>query len=154
MRSKVGAKCLIGLYVISEEEWAEHDEAPVKIDFWMRNLVSLKESLDKLAIPLVVKTAKHKANVITIVESVVREMEISHVFWNAELMIDERRRDIAVRKALLKMPNVHVEECEDQCVVNPPDVKTKVTECLCVFVSILQDNVEEQVLTLELLRAY
>ncbi|KAF9366930.1 hypothetical protein BGX34_000050 [Mortierella sp. NVP85] len=133
MRSKVGAKCLIGLYVISEEEWAEHDEAPVKIDFWMRNLVSLKESLDKLAIPLVVKTAKHKANVITIVESVVREMEISHVFWNAELMIDERRRDIAVRRALLKLPNVHVEECEDQCVVNPQDVKTKTGNPYAVF---------------------
>lgn len=148
MRSKVGAKCLIGLYIISEEEWAEHDEAPVKIDFWMRNLTSLKESMDKLAIPLVVKTAEHKTDIISIVESLVQEMEISHVFWNAELMIDERRRDAAVKKALSKLPNVHVEECDDQCVVNPLDVKTKVSvPCHCF-------HSDQLVFVLNLLRNY
>ncbi|KAI7827497.1 putative deoxyribodipyrimidine photo-lyase Phr1 [Gamsiella multidivaricata] len=133
MRSKVGARCLIALYIISEEEWEEHDEAAVKIDFWMRNLASLKTSLDKLAIPLVVKTAKHKTDVVGVVESVVREMDISHVFWNAELMIDERRRDAAVRKRLLKISNVRVEECDDQCVVNPLEVRTKTGNPYAVF---------------------
>lgn len=133
MRSKVGARCLIGLYIISEEEWAEHDEAPVKIDFWMRNLASLKESLRKLAIPLVVKTAKHKSDVTTIVESVVKGMDISHVFWNSELMIDEKRRDAAVKKALSRLSDVHVEEFDDQCVINPMEVKTKAGNPYAVF---------------------
>ncbi|KAF9979579.1 hypothetical protein BGZ65_006345 [Modicella reniformis] len=136
MRSKVGGTqgCLIGLYIISEEEWAEHDEAAIKIDFWMRNLTSLKNSLDKLAIPLIVKTAKHKIDIILIVESLVREMEISHIFWNAELMINEKKRDVAVRKALLKkFPSVCVEECDDQCVVNPLDVKSKTGNPYAVF---------------------
>ncbi|KAI8603829.1 deoxyribodipyrimidine photo-lyase [Dissophora ornata] len=132
MRSKVGAKNLITLFIISQEEWDEHDEAPVKIDFWMRNLVSLKEKLDKLAIPLIVKTAKHKTDVVDVVQSVVREMEISHVFWNADLMIDEKRRDKAVRKALQQM-KVRVEECDNQCIINPVDVRTKTGNPYAVF---------------------
>jgi hypothetical protein len=134
MRSKVGGnnKFLIALYIISEEEWVEHDEAPVKIDFWMRNLVTLTATLEKLAIPLVVKTAKTKADVVKVVEEVVKGMDISHVFWSQELMVDERRRDRQVKEALLKHSGVHVEEHEDQLVVPAEDVRTKV--CLSVFI--------------------
>ncbi|KAG0328838.1 hypothetical protein BGZ99_004326 [Dissophora globulifera] len=132
MRSKVGAKYLIALYIVSEEEWKEHDEAPVKIDFWMRNLVSLKAKLDKIAIPLVVKTAKRKTDVVGVVESVVREFDISHVFWSQELMVDEKRRDKAVKNALQKI-KVHVEECEDQYIVNPLNVRTKTGNPYAVF---------------------
>lgn len=134
MRSKVGGTgnnhFLIGLYIISEEEWAEHDEAPVKIDFWMRNLVTLKASLDKLAIPLVIKTARKKTDIVKVVEEVVEGMNASHVFWSQELMVDERKRDQLVREALAKKhPSVYVEEHEDQLVVPAEDVRTKV-HCL------------------------
>src|SRR5690606_32796315 len=113
MRSRVSrTPCLIGLYIISEEEWADHDEAPVKIDFWMRNLVSLRRSLNQLNIPLIVKRAEHKSDVVQIVESLVKELDISHVFWNADLRVNEQRRDAAVQKALLKLPGVQVEECD------------------------------------------
>ncbi|KAG0011354.1 hypothetical protein BGZ80_000749, partial [Entomortierella chlamydospora] len=126
MRSKVGGadRYLIALFIISEEEWAEHDEAPIKIDFWMRNLTSLKRSLDELSIPLIVKTAKLKSDLVKVIESVVEEMDISHVFWNADLMVDEQRRDKAVRKALQRM-SVHVEECESEFIVPPSDIRTK-----------------------------
>ncbi|KAF9361746.1 hypothetical protein BGX26_012467 [Mortierella sp. AD094] len=134
MRSKVGGadRCLIALFIISEEEWAEHDEAPIKIDFWMRNLTSLKQSLDKLSIPLIVKTAKLKSDLVKVVGSVVKEMDISHVFWNADLMVDERRRDRAVRKVLQGV-GVHVEECESECIVPPSDVRTKTRNPYTVF---------------------
>ncbi|KAF9399105.1 hypothetical protein BGX21_006783 [Mortierella sp. AD011] len=125
MRSKVGGtdRYLIALFIISEEEWAEHDEAPIKIDFWMKNLTSLKRSLDELSIPLIVKTAKLKSDLVKMIESVVEEMDISHVFWNADLMVDEQRRDRAVRKALQRM-NVHAEECENECIVPPSSGQT------------------------------
>ncbi|KAF9326533.1 hypothetical protein BG006_010054, partial [Podila minutissima] len=54
MRSKVGQdSAVLALYLLSPEEWAHHDEAAVKIDFWMRNLVALKSELAALDIPLV-----------------------------------------------------------------------------------------------------
>lgn len=140
MRSKIGGTgnnhFLIALYIISEEEWAEHDEAPVKIDFWMRNLVTLKTSLDKLAIPLVIKTAKKKTDVVKVVEKVVEDMDVSHVFWSQELMVDERKRDRVVREALVKKhPGVYVEEHEDQLVVPAEDVRTKVRRLDAVVLS-------------------
>ncbi|KAF9087058.1 hypothetical protein BGX29_001057 [Mortierella sp. GBA35] len=135
MRSKVGGdnNFLIALYIISEEEWVEHDEAPVKIDFWMRNLTTLKASLDKLAIPLVVKMAPKKVDVVKVIEEVVREMDISHVFWSSELMVDERKRDRQVKQALLKHSGVYVEEHEEQCIVSPEDVRTKTGNPYAVF---------------------
>lgn len=126
-RAQIGEKkCIIGLYIISETEWASHDEAPVKIDFWMRNLAELRKALDKLNIPLVVRRAGSKTEVEGLLESIVKELDISHVFWNAEYMVDEMRRDSAVKKALVKLPGVYVEQSEDQCVVPPKEIKTKV----------------------------
>ncbi|KAG0294105.1 hypothetical protein BGZ96_001792 [Linnemannia gamsii] len=135
MRSKVGGnnKFLVALYIVSEEEWAEHDEAPVKIDFWMRNLVTLTASLEKLGIPLVVKTAKEKTDVVKVVEEVVKGMDISHVFWSQELMVDERRRDRQVKEALLRHSGVYVEEHEDQLIVPAEDVRTKTGNPYAVF---------------------
>ncbi|KAF9438608.1 hypothetical protein BGZ76_006507 [Entomortierella beljakovae] len=126
MRTKVGGKSsfLIGLFIISTEEWLEHDEAPVKIDFWMRNLEQLKRSLDTLSIPLIVKTAQLKSDLVGVVESVVRDLEISHVFWNSSIMIDEQRRDLVVKNALRDI-KVRVEESESECIIPPADIKTK-----------------------------
>ncbi|KAF9111681.1 hypothetical protein BGX27_004587 [Mortierella sp. AM989] len=126
LRVKLGdKKCLVGLFIISETEWASHDEAPAKIDFWMRNLATLKKSLDKLHIPLVVKKASSASSVVGIVESVVKEMDISHVFWNAEYMVDEKKRDKAVKMALEKLPAIYVEQHEDQGVVPPKEMASK-----------------------------
>ncbi|KAG0251378.1 hypothetical protein DFQ27_008783 [Actinomortierella ambigua] len=133
VRSKVGNRNLIALFIVSEKEWEQHDEAPIKIDFWMRNLAKLKESLDKLAIPLVIKRAETPESVTSIVEGVVKDMDISHVFWNAELMVDERRRDRRVKRALLALPNTVVEECDDQCVIPPKEIATKTGNPYSVF---------------------
>ncbi|KAG0005645.1 hypothetical protein BGZ80_009801 [Entomortierella chlamydospora] len=126
LRAKLGdEKCLIGLFIISEAEWASHDEAPVKIDFWMRNLAMLKKSLDKLHIPLVIKRASSASNVVGIVESTVKEMDISHVYWNVEYMVDEMKRDAAVKKALEKLPGIYVEQHHDQGVIPPREMADK-----------------------------
>ncbi|KAF9580017.1 hypothetical protein BGW38_003498 [Lunasporangiospora selenospora] len=134
-RAKIGeSKSLICLYIISEQEWAHHDDAPVKIDFWFRNLAKLKKALDKLNIPLVVKNAGTKDDVAGLLESAVKEYDVSHVFWNAEYMVDEKRRDVAVKKALTKIPGVYVEEHEDQCIIPPKEMKTKVGNNFTSFI--------------------
>ncbi|KAF9330501.1 hypothetical protein BGZ91_000113 [Linnemannia elongata] len=126
-------KYLFGLYIISEKEWASHDEAPIKIDFWMRNLEKLRESLGKLNIPLIVKKAGTKAEVVGLVESTVKDHGVSHVFWNAEYLVDEMARDAKVKEALVKLPGTYVEEFDDQFVVPPTDIKTKIGEHFTSF---------------------
>ena len=46
----------VALFVITPQQWIQHDDAPAKISFWLRNLKTLSESLAKLNIPLIVKT--------------------------------------------------------------------------------------------------
>ena len=46
----------VALFVMTPQQWLSHDDAPVKISFWLRNLKTLSESLAKLNIPLIVKT--------------------------------------------------------------------------------------------------
>jgi deoxyribodipyrimidine photo-lyase len=132
LRAKIGdKKNLVGLFIISESEWEGHDEAPVKIDFWMRNLAVLKESLGKLNIPLIVKKAASGIDVAKIVESLVKELDISHVFWNTEYMVDENQRDANVRNALARVSGVYVEEFDDLCVIPPKEIKIKVGILSC-----------------------
>jgi len=127
LRAKLGDKRnVIGLYIISESEWSSHDDAPLKIDFWLRNLAALKIALTELNIPLLVKTATTKTDVVSIVETIVKDMDISHVFWNADYLVDELKRDGLVKSLIAKHPGVYVEECEDQCVVSPREIKSKV----------------------------
>ncbi|KAF9428744.1 hypothetical protein BGZ94_001239 [Podila epigama] len=134
MRSKVAPDgFLVAIYLLSPEEWASHDEAPVKIDFWMRNLATLRTDLDQLNIPLIVRTAPKARDVVDIVRAIVREFDISHVFWNKELMVDEQRRDTRVKRALEEQDHIIVQELDDQCIVPPRDVRTKTGNAYSVF---------------------
>jgi deoxyribodipyrimidine photo-lyase len=48
------------------------------------------------------------------------------VFWNAEYLVDEMKRDSLVKSLITKLPGIYVEECQDQCVVSPREIKNKV----------------------------
>ena len=38
---------VIAVFFINREQWAEHNDAKVKINFWLRNLESLQHKLKK-----------------------------------------------------------------------------------------------------------
>jgi deoxyribodipyrimidine photo-lyase len=43
---------VVAIYIATPEQWQRHDEAPIKRDFWRRNLVALREQLATLNIEL------------------------------------------------------------------------------------------------------
>jgi hypothetical protein len=45
------------VYLLSPEQWLEHDDAPCKVDFWLRNLRALSHELGQLNIPLLIRRA-------------------------------------------------------------------------------------------------
>ena len=49
----------VAVYLLSPQQWLEHDDAACKIDFWLRNLRELNASLGALNIPLLLRTADH-----------------------------------------------------------------------------------------------
>ena len=47
----------VAVYLLSPGQWQAHDDAPCKVDFWLRNLRELSEALAQLNIPLLIRTA-------------------------------------------------------------------------------------------------
>ena len=43
----------VAIVVLSPEQWQRHDDAPIKIEFYLRQLQELKKQLDSLNIPLI-----------------------------------------------------------------------------------------------------
>ncbi len=93
---------VIGLYVITPKQWQRHDDASVKIDFWRRNLQQLSQSLDKLNIPLLIKTVDDFSGCAKCVSKVARQLSCTDVLVNREYEIFEKRRDAQVQTELEK----------------------------------------------------
>uniref|UniRef100_UPI0028A716A8 deoxyribodipyrimidine photo-lyase n=1 Tax=Stutzerimonas balearica TaxID=74829 RepID=UPI0028A716A8 len=71
----------LALYVITPAQWQAHDDAPCKVDFWLR------QAADWQGLPAVLT-------------GVCREHHIDCVRVNDEYGVNERRRDEAVAQAL------------------------------------------------------
>ena len=82
---------LVALYVISPGEWRSHDEAPVKVDLWLRSVALLSETLGALNIPLLIETAGSPADIPALVRQVAQQHGCTEVHANREYEVDESR---------------------------------------------------------------
>ncbi len=123
---------VLGVYLISPGQWKDHDDAPCKIDFWIRNLSKLKRELEKLNIPLVIATA-HRFDQ---AEPVLSALAIRHgcdaLYFNREYEVNERRRDEVVTERL-EAKDITVRSFTDRVVLEPGDVLTKANSYYRVF---------------------
>ncbi|CAG8517593.1 2860_t:CDS:2 [Ambispora gerdemannii] len=117
-------KNLFALYIISPQEWKAHDVAPIRVDFWLRNLVSLQDKLEELNIPLIVRTVNLRRNVPSTVIEYCKAVNVSHLFANIEYEINESRRDKKVC-SLAEHSDIVVSLEHDQCIIPPGLVLTK-----------------------------
>ena len=59
---------VIAIYFLNRKQWVEHNDAPVKINFWLRNLECLQNELKKLNIPLIVLEADTYRDTISVLK--------------------------------------------------------------------------------------
>jgi deoxyribodipyrimidine photo-lyase len=123
---------VVALWVVSPDEWRSHDDAPVKVDFWLRNLRCLAGELAARNIPLRIAHAAHRADVPAVVCNVARDTHCSGVFWNREYEIDEHRRDRAT-EAALQTAGCVVAHFDDRVAVAPNAVRTGAGTTYTVF---------------------
>lgn len=90
----------IALVILSPRQWQLHHDAPIKIDFYLRQLQSLKEELARLNIPLLVHTIPLWKDVPEYFVTLMQQLPIQHVYANIELGVNELKRDQAVQKHL------------------------------------------------------
>ncbi|WP_288501914.1 deoxyribodipyrimidine photo-lyase, partial [uncultured Pseudomonas sp.] len=114
----------LALWLISPGQWQAHDDAACKVDFWLRNLREVRQSLDALNIPLLIRTIDTWDDAPQAVLDVCRKHHVQSVHWNEEYGINEARRDTATRQ-LLEASEVQVHSHLDQLLFRPGTVLTR-----------------------------
>ncbi len=124
LASAMAAGPTLALYLLSPGQWLAHDDAPCKVDFWLRNLAELQRQLQLLNVPLLIRSCDHWSQAPTVLAEVCREQAIAAVQVNEEYGVHESRRDLAVQ-ARLAQQGVAWHSHLDQLLFKPGSVLTQ-----------------------------
>jgi len=118
-------KCdeVVALYIFSQSQWEIHSESNVKHEFLLKNLSQLKDSLEKLNIPLIGINSDTYKTLPQDLSSFAVEKKINHVFCNHEFGINETKRD-QNSAVLLNKYNIQFSSFNDQVIYEPGFLKT------------------------------
>ncbi|MHC8357519.1 deoxyribodipyrimidine photo-lyase [Pseudomonas sp. LB3P81] len=122
----------VAVYLLSPEQWQAHDDAPCKVDFWLRNLSALSRALDELNIPLLIRTASRWDQAPKVLLDLCQQLNIDAVHVNEEYGIHESRRDVGVAD-LLNSSGITFHSYLDQLLFKPGTVLTKTGTYFQVF---------------------
>jgi deoxyribodipyrimidine photo-lyase len=122
----------VAVYLTSPKQWRAHDDAPCKIDFWLRNLASLGVALEELNIPLLIRHAPRWDQAPQVLLTLCLELKISAVHANEEYGLNETRRDAEVAQTL-RGQGIEFHSHLDQLLFKPGSVLTKTGSYFQVF---------------------
>ncbi len=122
----------VAVYLPSPEQWLEHDDAPCKVDFWLRNLKTLSQALGELNIPLLIRNAPRWDDAPQVLLDLCRQLNVDAVHFNEEYGLHETRRDAAVADRL-KAQGIDARSYLDQLLFKPGSVLTKTGSYFQVF---------------------
>ncbi|WP_278363150.1 cryptochrome/photolyase family protein [Acinetobacter schindleri] len=105
-------QCL-ALVILSPEQWQLHQDAPIKIDFYLRRLKILKQQLEALNIPLLILNIPLWKDIAEQLLALCQQFQISTVHCNIETGLNEQQRDQAVEQ-LLQQHQISYEYYEDR----------------------------------------
>ncbi|KAF1940124.1 photolyase [Clathrospora elynae] len=114
---------VIGVWIMSPQDWEAHLISPVKCDFELRSVEMLRQELGELDIPLHIEIVEKRKNVPKRLVELAKEWEVKNVFCNLEYEPDELRREERLVKMMLEN-GVNMEVWHDDCVVPPGSLKT------------------------------
>ena len=122
---------VIALYLITPDFWQSHDEAPIKLSFWLQNLAVLQRNLEILNIPLLVLSIS-TATLLVEFTKILKKYTIEKLFFNTALEPDEYKRDQGII-TLCKEQHVNVERYQQSCILPPGSVVKTDGSPYCVF---------------------
>lgn len=122
----------VAVYLISPEQWLAHDDAPCKVDFWLRNLRTLSDSLLQLNIPLLIRTAPAWDQAPAVLLELCQQLGIQAVHANQEYGINETRRDKEVARTL-EAQGIEFHSYLDQLLFQPGSILTQSGSYFQVF---------------------
>ncbi|MFZ0332306.1 MAG: deoxyribodipyrimidine photo-lyase [Acinetobacter bohemicus] len=92
----------IAFVAISFGQWSLHDDAAVKIDFYLRQLQELKKQLKNLNIPLVIQEVSFWKDIPEVIAKLTQKLDIECLHANIEVGVNELKRDAEVQQLLEK----------------------------------------------------
>lgn len=122
----------VALYIVTPKQWLAHDDAPCKVDFWLRNLRLLGQRLAQLNVPLLVRHCDDWSGVPDVLAQVCRQHEVRAVHLNQEYGVNESRRDAAVAERL-RADNIALHSHLDQLLFAPGTLLTRSDSYFQVF---------------------
>ncbi|WP_300719943.1 deoxyribodipyrimidine photo-lyase [Pseudomonas sp.] len=122
----------VAVYLISPEQWLMHNDAPCKVDFWLRNLRTLSNSLQQLNIPLLIRTISTWDTAPGALIELCQQHGVQAVHVNDEYGINETRRDEAVAQAL-EAQGIGFHRHLDQLLFQPGSILTQSGSYFQVF---------------------
>ena len=123
---------VIAIYIICKKAWQEHDVATCRIDFILRNLRLLSESLAQLNIPLILIDAESYQAVPELLLKFMQKQQAESLYFNQQYEINEARRDLAVEQ-LFKKNNLKTFSYTDHVILAPGEVLTNKGDYYTVF---------------------
>lgn len=122
----------IAFVAISFGQWALHDDAAVKIDFYLRQLQELKKQLKKLNIPLVIQEVSFWKDIPAVISKLTQKLDIECLHANIEVGVNELKRDAEVQQ-LLEKYNKTFELYHDRTLFPVGGVRNKTQQPYQVF---------------------
>ncbi|QLF91726.1 deoxyribodipyrimidine photo-lyase [Pseudomonas sp. ABC1] len=122
----------VALFVLTPRQWQLHDDAPCKVDFWLRNLEQLRTDLQQLNVPLLVRHCDDWSGVPDLLGRLCHELHIDAVHLNDEYGINEQRRDQQVATRLM-MEGVTLHRHLDQLLFQPGSLLTRAGDYFKVY---------------------
>ncbi len=119
-------------FVVTPEQWQEHDWSPARVQFVIAHANALAEDLAKLGIPMTFLQARRFDDSLELLTQLCRDQNIARVHFNEEYGVNERRRDKALKQ---KLDDLDIETCKyrDQTVAPVGDILTQQGEPYSVF---------------------
>lgn len=114
---------VIGLWIMSPQDWDAHLVSPAKCDFELRSVAVLQKELAQLNIPLWIETVQERKKVPARLLDLASEWGVKNITCNLEYEPDElRREERLVRLGVQR--GINFEPFHDDCVVPPGSLKT------------------------------
>lgn len=123
---------LIGVYIVSPEDFEAHLTSPSRVDFLLRTLKQLQRDLAELDIPLYVETQEKRKNIPNRIVELCQKWEAKHLCANIEYEVDELRREAKVVR-LCADNAIDFTPSHDTCVVTPGMLSTGAGKQYAVF---------------------
>ncbi|CAG2160069.1 unnamed protein product [Oppiella nova] len=77
-----------------------HDDSPIKLDFYLRQIKAIQQELASIQIPLIIHTVPLWENIATEIDKLCHKLDIENVHANIECGVNELNRDFQVQTQL------------------------------------------------------